>query len=363
MADIALAASARAWPDRLHRFLLDHGGGRIVDRVMSPEQASSGRFDVLLIDDVWSFLTPRLVVDLKNSGVEVIGVFVPEDGSDAKRRLLECGISDVIESGAGPEEFLDKITQTLAHRLPVPTETPAMARPLSIALTGPTAGVGVSETAVALAMALSSKVETLLLDLDPVWPSVAQRLDLGVHPNVRTAVDHALHRPEKLGEASHRVGDLAVIGGVADGGRGTPIGRHEVLALMDTLSSHCEVIVVDVGPVFDVVGGLLREFDTVIVVGTTTPVGVGRLIRAVEHIAASTAPGQSVVAVLNLSDSGFQLREAIDEIHRIYPDLPVLTLPTDRGLAVAAWDGTVESGRAYRKAVEAMADVVARTLS
>ncbi|HEY6635155.1 MAG TPA: hypothetical protein VI141_06020, partial [Acidimicrobiia bacterium] len=329
----------------------------------SPEQATAGQFDVLLIDDVCSFLTPRLVGDLKQTGVEVIGVYVPEDGSDAKRRLLECGISDVIESGAGPEEFLDKIGQTLAHRLPVATETTATARPLSIAVTGPTAGVGVSETSVALAVALASKVETLLLDLDPVWPSVAQRLDLGVHPNVRTAVDHALHRPDKLGEAIHRVGKLAVIGGVADGGKGNPIGRHEVLALVDTLRSQCDVVVADVGPVFDVVGGVLREFDAVIVVGTTTPVGVGRLIRAVEHVAASTSPGQSIVAVLNLSDNGFQRGEAIDELHRIYPDLPVLSLPTDRSLAVASWDGTVKSGRSYRKAVDAMSDVVARTLA
>ncbi|HUP17291.1 MAG TPA: hypothetical protein VM848_14720, partial [Acidimicrobiia bacterium] len=62
--DIALAASAREWPDRLHRFLLDHGGGRIVDRVMTPDQASDAGFDVLLIDDVCSFLTPRLVTML-----------------------------------------------------------------------------------------------------------------------------------------------------------------------------------------------------------------------------------------------------------------------------------------------------------
>ncbi|HSM44944.1 MAG TPA: hypothetical protein VK969_08005, partial [Acidimicrobiia bacterium] len=63
--DIALAASARDWPDRFHRFLLDHGGGRIVDRVMAGDQVGDTRFDVILIDDVCSFLTPRLVAKLK----------------------------------------------------------------------------------------------------------------------------------------------------------------------------------------------------------------------------------------------------------------------------------------------------------
>ena len=78
--DIALAASAREWPDRLHRFLLDHGGGRIVDRVMGADQAASTSFDVLLIDDVCSFLTPRLVAVVKQAGAEVIGVYMPEIG-------------------------------------------------------------------------------------------------------------------------------------------------------------------------------------------------------------------------------------------------------------------------------------------
>ena len=99
---LALAASARDCPDRLHRFLMDHGGGRVRSRVMGPEQAMADDFDVILIDDICSFLTPRLVVRLRDSGKEVVGVFSPADGPDAKRRLLECGITDVIESDAPP---------------------------------------------------------------------------------------------------------------------------------------------------------------------------------------------------------------------------------------------------------------------
>ena len=72
--DIALAASARNWPDQLHRFVLDHGGGRIVDRVMGPDQAAETPFDILVIDDVCSFLTPRLVDVVKSRGSEVLGV-------------------------------------------------------------------------------------------------------------------------------------------------------------------------------------------------------------------------------------------------------------------------------------------------
>ena len=61
--ELALAASARGWPDQLHRFLLDHGGGRVLARVMGPEQAAHDAYEVLLIDDVCSFLTPRWCSD------------------------------------------------------------------------------------------------------------------------------------------------------------------------------------------------------------------------------------------------------------------------------------------------------------
>lgn len=360
--DIALAASARTWPDRLHRFLLDHGGGRIVGRIMSPEQANEGGFDVLLIDDVCSFLTPRLVAEMKRSGSEVVGVFVPDDGPDAKRRLLECGISDVIESDATPEEFLDKIGQTLAHRSnPVVDYLPRRA-PLTIAVTGPAEGVGMSEVAVSLASALSSRISTVLIDLDRVWPSVAQRLGLPLHPNVRTALDHALHRPDKLASAIQQTGRLSVIGGAADGGRGHPIGRHEVLTLIDALGHHCEVLVADLGAVFDVESGLLREFDTLVVVGSPTPVGVARLARSLEYLI-EVGNDPSVLTILNQSARGFRRAESVSELDRLFPALPVLSIPYDRRVSDAAWDGTIGFGAGYRRAVQSMCDVVVGSLT
>ncbi|HEX6220927.1 MAG TPA: hypothetical protein VF115_07520 [Acidimicrobiia bacterium] len=361
--DIALAASAREWPDRLHRFLLDHGGGRIVDRVMSAEQAVDASFHVLLIDDVCSFLTPRLVKDVKHGGGEIVGVFAPEDGSDAKRRLLECGISDVIETEAMPEEFIEKVQQTLAHRsLPGLGDVEAVST-LSIAVTGPTDGVGTTEVSIALARSLSSRIGTVLVDMDPAWPSVAQRLDLRVHPNIRTAIDHALHSPERLSEAIHEIGALRVVGGRADGGSGSPITRHESTALLDALGTRAEVVVADMGPLRRLEGGLIRDFDTVIVVGAGGPIGVARLIRTVADLL-SIHQNQSVLAVVNRPGRGaFRESEALDEIGSALPDLPVVTLPFDKKLAAAAWDGVLYSGRAYKRAVGAMADVVVRTLA
>ncbi|MGH3649263.1 MAG: hypothetical protein ACRDU9_01030 [Acidimicrobiia bacterium] len=361
--DVALAASARDWPDRLHRFLLDHGGGRVVDRVMGPDQATEGSFDVLLVDDVCSFLTPRLVMVIKQSGSEVIGVYAPEDGPDAKRRLLECGISDVIETEASPEEFLQKITATLAHRGVVPVWSPTAHTALRIAITGACDGVGMTEMAIALSRVLADDVSTTLIDMHPVWPSVAQRLDLPVHPNIRTALDNVMHRPDRLDEAVHQLDRLEIVAGRADGGQGPPISRPDAVMLMEALASRAEVVVADLGPIRQSEPGLVREFDSVIVVGTAGPVGIARLIKTVGGILDSD-PSHSVLAVTNMIPrAGFRRTETINELGRTLPDVPVVAIPYDNRLSHASWDGTLAGGTAYRKAIRGMAEVVVRSLA
>ncbi len=210
--DIALAASAREWPDRLHRHLLEHGGGRVVARVLGPEQPVDATLDALPIDDVCSVLPPRPGPVTNHLVAGVTGGFSLVDGSDAKRRLLECGISDVIETDAAPEEYLEKVMAALAHRIPVSVETPAGSAGWSIGVTGVSDGVGVTEVAVALARGISSELKVALVDVDPTWPSIAQRLDLPLHPNNRTALDIVSHGSGDLTTATHLVGEMTVVG-------------------------------------------------------------------------------------------------------------------------------------------------------
>jgi MinD-like ATPase involved in chromosome partitioning or flagellar assembly len=360
--DIAIAASARDWPDRLHRFLLDHGGGRVVDRIMSADQATGQTFDVLLIDDVCSFLTPMLVTILKQSSREVIGVYLPEDGSDAKRRLLECGISDVIESGASGEEFLSKVTATLAHRVDASAiETSTSSSGLRLAVTGPCAGVGITEVSIALASLLARRSETMLVDMDPVWPSVAQRLDLPLHPNIRTALDHALHRVDRLEDAIHLVHRLSVIGGRADGGAGADIPRSDYSMLLNVLGTRYQVVVADLGPLTEANRAVLRDFDTLILVAAPNPVGITRLIRTLQLVE-NVAPGLSCLAVVNRCAAGFKRSELVDEVRRVVPDAAVASLPQEPRLEEAAWNGSLVSRGRFNKAVEDMAGVVVRSL-
>lgn len=353
--DIAFAASARPWPDRVHRFVLDHGGGRIVDRVLTADQVEGLHCDVMLIDDVCSFLTPNLVQRLQRMGVEVVGVFAPEDGSDAKRRLLECGISDVIEAEATPEEFLSKVSSTLEHRAVTQEATMPRSSLQSIGVTSATEGAGVTEVAVGLAFSLSRLTEAVLLDLDQNWPSVAQRLNLPVHPNLLTVLDAVMHRNRDPVSGLLTLDGLQIVGGRADHRKGTPVGKAEIMSLMLWLSEVADVAIADLGPLSNVSPGVAREFSTLIAIGTPDPVGVTRLSAVVESLDAD----QAVVTILNqVRRGGFQRSEAVAELGRVHPTVSVLTLPFEHSVADAAWNGTPVARGRFRRSLDAVADLI-----
>ena len=361
--DIALAASAREWPDRLHRHLLDHGGGRVVTRVMGPEQATESEFDLLLIDDICSFLTPRLVAMVKQSGSEVIGVFSPADGSDAKRRLLECGISDVIETEAGPREFLEKAHSTLAHRTSTfePESYPRKTA-LTLGVTGAPGGVGITEVAVGLSQQISSRVPTALVDADQHWPSVAQRLDLPLHPNLRTALDSVMHGSNELGRSAHDLGELMVVGGIADRGRGAPVSSSHIAMLIGSLSQTRQVVVIDLGPQDRSVPGVYGQLDTTIVVGAADPVGVSRLIRVVGELIDRGGVAEPVLVINKVPKRAFYQSEVRAEISAAYPDFPLVLLPIEDRVAASAWEGIATGRGSFSKGIVRMASLVIKAV-
>lgn len=352
--EIALAASARDWPERLHRFLLDHGGGRVRARVMGSRQATEEHYQVLFIDDVCSFLTPRLVRSLREQGKEVIGVFSPADGPDAKRHLLECGVTDVIEEDASPDELLAAANATLVHRQPPASRPVRPTYALRIGVIGVSGGVGCTEVAIALSSRLAGRRPTLLVDLDPVAPALVQRLDLPVHPNLLTAVDLAHQSPGELPRAIHRLGDLDVIGGVA-GAAGPAVAPVEVDGLLEeTARLGYDIQVGDLGSAGSRPVDELR-FRILVLVSTGTPVGITRLVRSIEGLW-RRREADELVAVVNRVGAGATRRlEIRAELTRLMPDVPVLLLPEDRRLERAAWDGSHVGRGPFLKAIERLA--------
>ena len=355
--EIALAASARSWPDRLHRFLLDHGGGRVRSRVMDPEQAVADRYNVLFIDDVCSFLTPRLVRSVRELGREIVGVYDPADAPDAKRHLLECGITDVIETGATPEEFLAVASATQLHRdetLPTFASAPVF----RVGVLGPIGGVGVTEIAIGIAASLCRKRSTVLIDLDQATPSVAQRLDLPLHPNLLTAVDAAHHSEGGIREAILAHESVDVVGGLVSSATSQELPPVEVVGLLDEIGgAGYEVFTADLGAPRLERLDLLR-FHVLIVVGLANPVGMARLVRVVHHLAAKT-DGPDTVAVVNRMGTGSRRRQEVRaEMTRLLPAMPVILIPEDRRLERASWDGNRPDRGPFADSVGSVASLI-----
>lgn len=361
--EIALAASAREWPDRLHRFLLDHGGGVVVARVMSPEQALDTEFNVVFIDDICSFLTPRLITGLRRAGKQTVGVFDPDDGPDAKRRLLECGISDVIECDATPTEFLDTAVALLGQVAKPEQELTGSTRPFTIGVLGTIHGVGSTEVAIGIAAVVARSVRTALVDLDPYWPSVAQRLDLPLHPNIRSALDAVVHRTSALTNSVHRLETLAVVAGVADGGKAGPISASETGALLEDLGQTSDVVICDLGPLEGAIRGVLRSMDTVIVVGSGDPVGLSRLIRTVGRLDGLVDASRLLLAVNQVSKGRFKESEIRRELSVSWPDVPLVLLPVDRRVSDAAWEGRRLQRGPFHKAVRSIGALVTQEVA
>src|SRR5690606_2631710 len=415
--ELALAASARDWPDRLHRHVLDHGGARIAGRVLTATQALEGTYDILLIDDVCSFLSPGLVTRLRCSGKQVLGVFDRDDGPDAKRRLLECGVGDVIEADATGDEFLAQST-AMAQASVSAAITPS--RPgRTIGVIGVSAGVGATEVAVGLAWSLSRAVEdglvdldpgapsvsqrfiypmhpklltllysevigvsavggptevavglawslsraveAVLVDLDPVAPSVAQRLDVPLHPNLLTLIDTVVngYSHEQVEIALDR---LRVVPGLAQPGQQT-LPPHEIEMALETLASRNRVVVADLGEASSWGDGPLGWFDSLVWVATGDPVGVTRLVRQAQRWS-SLAESVSLVVVVNRSPRRrFHRGELTDEIEGALGHLPLTVVPHDDRVMVGSWDGVPVTRGRFAAAVGRMAGLVASAVT
>lgn len=366
--ELALAASARGWSDKLHRFLADHGGARVRLVALSPDDVISEAYDILVIDDVCSFLTPRLVDLVRRSGRSVLGVFDSLDGADAKRRLLDCGVEDVIESGADPDEFLAAVVRirTLAPAMAVldPMVPEPDGRGAIIAVGAPPGGCGATEVSVALAENLGA----VLVDADDVAPSVAHRLSLTLHPNIRTAIDRVHHHSGSLAGAFHSVGGLRLIAGLASGDDWSQLQPADVEAVIDELSLDHDRTVINIGSGlerpdvgegrFGLARAIVAMADRVVGVGAPNPVGMARLIRWFRE-ARVLAPDAVMVAVINnVGRSTFQRAELSRELAGAVDVSAVRVVPSDPRVSEAAWSGSLVGRGPFKKAVARVAEVL-----
>lgn len=370
--ELALALSARNWADELHRFLADHGGARVRITAMGPEDLIGESFDVLLIDDSCSFLTPRLVELVKAAGRQVIGVYDPSEFADGKDRLLECGVADVVEAGAHPDEFLRVISEVALMVDVSPTiemspggvgdESKPSRRRSLFAVGGPPGGAGSTEVAIGLAIGLGERgSKVVLVDCDETNPSVAQRLGLAIHPNIRTAIDVLEHRTGSLIGVLQAVDPIAVVPGLPNVQDWPEVRPAQVSDLLTELAGLFDHVVVNVGSHvegldasgsrerFGISRRVISMSDRIIAVGLPTPVGVTRTLgwfAEVRRIAGST---QIDLLVNRAPRAQFLRGELVEEITRTYRPASLEFLPSDQAVERAGWDGVpVRRGRFKR---------------
>ena len=72
---IAIVRSSRGWARTLHRYVVDHGGAIVRTRPLEERQAIEEEYDILIVDDISSFLTNHIVDELHRRGRRVLGVY------------------------------------------------------------------------------------------------------------------------------------------------------------------------------------------------------------------------------------------------------------------------------------------------
>ncbi|MFC2176939.1 MinD/ParA family protein [Actinomycetota bacterium] len=394
---VMLAHSIRAWAQELHFFLMDHGGAIVRGYVMSPEDATGEKYDVLLVDDVTSFLSTRLVNNLQRAGIRVIGVYDAADPvGTGKQRLLELGVDEAIADTTPPSEFVDAIARVAGPMIiddlelrdlldsvltesapPGPVDHDAASRRRRrgyvIAVAAAAGGAGATEVAIQLAAALRGRGQaTVLVDADEQAPSVAQRLGLGLHPNIRTAVDTVHHGTGALTGTLRQLptAGISVLSGLPNPRDWFELRSGEVAEVLAELATTHPYVVANVGPRledlpeaggparFSVTRATLSTADVVVLVGSATPVGVTRIVDWLAD-GRSLVTGKPLHIVLNQQPRGsFLLAEVEVELRRSVTPQSITVAPFDKRVPRGAWDGQLVARGPFVKAVTKLAAVV-----
>ncbi|MCE0486490.1 AAA family ATPase [Ornithinimicrobium sediminis] len=291
-------------------------------------------------------LDASTVAELGGYGVRVLGVHPPADEVGA-RTLRRWGVSEVVSADAGfevVEAALAVVVSEPAVRVPEagsPLLAPADPRPAAdpeggdggvegrdpagpdggrgsiVTVWGPTGAPGRTTVAVNLAAELGTPdAPSLLVDADTYGAAVAQCLGVldeapGLAAAVRAADQGLLDRPALARLAPQVQPGVRVLTGLPRADRWPELREHAVADVLQECTRLARWTVVDAGFClerdeelsFDTAAprrngaslAAVSAADTVVVVGRADPVGLQRLVRAVDELAAHTVAPQTVV--------------------------------------------------------------------
>ena len=384
---VCFGSSQRSWVTDLISYVSDHGGMRVVGTVLTQDDALAMAYDVLVIDDVSSVLTPRLVDRLHAAGRVVVGVCDPERGVAAQERVLAAGVDSAVAADAPAGELVRAVNDALRQRgideefaglvdefagESGPTEpadpVPGDQHGIIVTVAG---SDGATEVAAGVAGLLVRRgVSCVLVDMDTVEPSVAQRLGVRLTPNIFTATEHLRLRSSLEDAFSYHPEGFAVIAGIPNPREWENLSEGEAADLVTELATGFEVVVVKTsrhledlsgmagGPGrFDIGRRMMAVADQVLVVTSASPLGMTRLLTLIGDQSRLTAAPTHVV-VNQAPPSQFVRGEISDELHRSLTPSSLTFLPIDQRVRKASWQGELVTSGPFLRRLSRVVDQV-----
>ena len=361
--------------------------------------AAAGHGEIALVSADLRALDRPALHELASHGVEAAGVVGPGD-EPGERRLRQLGLAVVLRADLASHEIDDALDSLEAVHTAQPGPgadagdtgdldqgVPPPAPGTLIAVWGPTGAPGRTTVAVNLAAELALREPTLLVDLDTYGSSIAQALGLldeapGVAAAARVADQGGLDLAGLARVAPEVSPGLRVLTGLPRAARWTELRAPSVAHVLATARGLARFVVVDCGFAIEDDEELsydtlaprrnaatltaLEEADELVVVGTADPIGLQRLVRAVQDLAAVPSPtARVVVNRVRATSVGPRPEQRIAEALARFAGMDDLAfLPLDQSTTDAAlFAGTTLAELApqseLRRAISSLADAYA----
>ena len=339
MSTAVLTAVSHHWETQLVTSLESSAGLTVVRRCADLADllaaASAGLADVAIVSSDLRALDRAALHHLASHGVRAAGAVAPGDDA-GERHLRQLGLEVVVRSDAPAheiEEALAGLETAEVAQSPLGADvdgaadaqdTPPQAdgwQPVLesrvLAVWGPTGAPGRSTLALGLAAELAATgARTLLVDCDTYGSSIAQSLSLldeapGMAAAARAADQGTLDLPA-LARLAPEVSDrLRVLTGIPRAERWPELRAPAVEHVLTIARQLAEFVVVDCGfsieddeeLSYDTLAPrrnaatltALEQADELLVVGSGDPIGLQRLVRAVQDVGSVPSPTPRVV--------------------------------------------------------------------
>ena len=318
--------------------------------------AAAGHGDVAVVGSDVRGLDRESVLTLARRGLTVVGA-TPEGDEAAERLLRQMGVATFVHPGLDPAEIGTRIEGSADDPLrraldsdeaiPVPDDGAGPSDGLEeaeqegrvLAVWGPTGSPGRTTLAVNVAAEIADLgTSVVLVDLDTYGASVAQALSVldeapGIAAAARSSELGRLDLPELARLAPEVSPGLRVISGIGSPSRWPEVREAAVEQILALARRLAAVVVLDLGFCIEDDEELsydtaaprrnaatltaLASADELLVVGAGDPVGLQRLVRAVQALASTPSPEPTVVVNRVRStavgpDPERRIREALD---------------------------------------------------